>query len=99
MTRRGAGGHRVCRDTYRDMGRLVSRYVHNVHVAVAVAGMAQSHIALPYVLLFVEWLLEAVYDIKMKWEPLNGVMVDWCECQIKYDGDFLLLLKGPTVSE
>ena len=44
---------------------MLGRYVGNVYVAVA--GMAQTHIATPSVLLFVEWLLDTVYQIKMKW--------------------------------
>ena len=52
---------------------------------------------MPSMFLFVELLLNAVnavYQIKMKWEPVHGSMVNWCECRMQYTDDFMLLLKG-----
>ena len=83
----GSGGPRcfLAIDTILPLGKSDGAIFGNFWV---------PHHTLNSVLFFVECLLDAVYAIKMKWEPSNDSATDWCECRLSFQPSPTLLMKG-----
>ena len=67
---------------------LLGRYVDNVYISLI--GLPETCPALPSLLLFLEALLTAVYEIPMKWEK-HRTVTDWCEGRLVTHRELALL--------
>ena len=65
-----------------------------MYVAVVRPPPPQPHLVVRPILCFVECLLDAIYQIKMKWEPTHDYVADWCEYRLSFRDCPTLLMKG-----
>ena len=71
----------------------LARFVDNIYMGVT--GVAQHSKPLSATVLFIETLLDIVYDVPLKWEK-SGAQVDWCEARLVTQPEVALLMKGVT---